>query len=41
MKGYEITLEDKWQDFTKLKVDEKGIVISAEPYQTEVWKGDT
>ena len=39
MKGYEITLEDKGQDFTKLKVDEKGIVISTEPYQTDVWKG--
>ncbi|MFZ7175084.1 hypothetical protein ACLSYX_09745 [[Pasteurella] aerogenes] len=39
MKGYEITLEDKGQDFTRLKTDEKGIVIATEPYQTEVWKG--
>lgn len=39
MKGYEIELEDEGQDFTKLKTDEKGIVIASEPYQTEVWKG--
>ena len=39
MKGYEIELEDKGQDFTKLRTDEQGIVIAAEPYQTDVWKG--
>ncbi|MEE6032981.1 MULTISPECIES: hypothetical protein [Avibacterium] len=39
MKGYQIELEDKGQDFTRLKTDEKGIVIATEPYQTEVWKG--
>ncbi|MDG6896394.1 hypothetical protein [Volucribacter amazonae] len=39
MKGYEITLEDKGQDFTILKTDEKGIVIAVEPFQTEIWKG--
>ena len=39
MKGYEIELEDKGQDFTRLRTDEQGIVIAAEPYQTDVWKG--
>lgn len=39
MKGYEIELEDKGQDFARLKTDEKGIVIAAEPFQTEIWKG--
>ena len=39
MKGYEIELEDKGQDFTRLKTDEQGIVIAVEPYQTDVWKG--
>jgi hypothetical protein len=39
MKGYVITLEDKGQDFTKLITDKDGIVVKAEPYQTEVWKG--
>ena len=39
MKGYEITLEDKGQDFTKLITDKDGIVVKAEPYQTEMWKG--
>lgn len=39
MKGYEITLEDKGQDFTKLITDKDGIVFKAEPYQTELWKG--
>lgn len=29
MKGYEIELEDKGQDFTKLRTDEQGIVIAA------------
>ena len=35
MKGYVITLEDKGQDFTKLITDKDGIVVKAEPYQTE------
>lgn len=39
MKGYEIKPEDKGQDFTILKIDEKGIVIAAKPFQTEIWKG--
>ncbi len=39
MKGYEIELEDKGQDFTRLRTNEQGIVIAAEPYQTDVWKG--
>ncbi|WP_329505698.1 hypothetical protein [Haemophilus parainfluenzae] len=39
MKGYEITLEDKGQDFTKLITNKDGIVVKAEPYQTEIWKG--
>lgn len=39
MKGYKITLEDKGQDFLRFITDDKGIVIEALPYQTDVWKG--
>lgn len=39
MKGYEIELEDKGQDFTRLRTDEQGIVIAAEPYKRMYGKG--
>ncbi|QOF67315.1 hypothetical protein IFE17_09810 [Actinobacillus sp. GY-402] len=39
MEGYEITLEDKGQDFLSFKTDINGIVIAAEPFQTNVWRG--
>lgn len=39
MKGYQIELEDKGQDFLRFITDDKGIVIEALPYQTDVWKG--
>lgn len=39
MRGYEITLEDKGQDFTRFITDQNGIVVEALPYQTDLWKG--
>lgn len=39
MKGYEIILEDKGQDFTRFVTDHNGVVIETLPYQTEFWKG--
>ncbi|MDA5614058.1 hypothetical protein [Pasteurella multocida] len=39
MKGYEITLEDQGQDFTKFITDENGIILEALPCQTWYWKG--
>lgn len=34
-----IHLEDNGQDFLMLVTDSSGVVIKAEPFQTEIWKG--
>lgn len=34
-----ITLEDQGQDFLELYVDEHGIVMDAQPFQSSIWKG--
>lgn len=33
-----ITLEDKGQELLWLKVDERDLVVEADPFQNEVWK---
>jgi len=34
-----IELEDSGQDFLLLNLDEDGVILSTEPFQTSVWKG--
>lgn len=38
-KQIKITLEDRGQDFTILYTNEDGIVIDAQPFQSEIWHG--
>lgn len=39
MKQIKITLEDRGQDFTTLYTDENGMVVDAQPYQANIWRG--
>ncbi len=39
MKTTKITLEDRGQDFLELYVSEDGVIVDAQPFQADVWKG--
>lgn len=38
MKRSKIHFEDNGQDFLTWEINEQGVVVRSEPFQTEVWK---
>jgi hypothetical protein len=38
-KGFIVELEDLGQDFLQFTTDNEGVIITAEPFRTDLWKG--
>lgn len=39
MAKFKVELEDNGQDFLEFITNERGVIIEAKPFQTEIWEG--